>query len=156
MTTSILSLGDEGGSHLQSLSLLLLNAGKTVLGSLASLGVGHTENVVSFDSAVDTGVAGDRLAEHQALGSLLNAVEGSDGLRFLLVTSVGLGLAGVRFTGGVGDLGIFATEESVHGCWGNWLRIARLSSLDSNDLSNGLVVDGGMINELLLHHGGVF
>lgn len=121
MTASLLSLGDEGGGHLQGLSLLLLDARKTVLCSLASLGVGHAENIVSLDSAVNTGVAGDGLSEHKALGLLLDTVEGSDGLGFLLVTLVGLCTSVVGLTGGVYNLGIFAAKEGVHGCWGNWL-----------------------------------
>jgi hypothetical protein len=115
------SLGNESGSHLEGISLLLLDAGKTVLCSLASLVVGHAENVVSLDSAVNTGVAGDGLTEHEALWLLADAVEGGDSLVVVLVSTVSNGIVSSWLRGGVVNLGVFATEESVNGCWGNWL-----------------------------------
>lgn len=121
MTGSQRSLGLEGGSHLQSLALFLLDAGKTVLCSLAGLRVGHAEHVVSLDSAVHTRVARDWLAQLVAPHFLLVAVEGSHGLGFSLVICGGIGLTAGGALRGVLNLGVVATEEGVHGCWGDWL-----------------------------------
>ena len=115
------SLGNESGSHLEGISLLLLDAGKTVLCSLASFGVGHAEHVVGLDSAVNTGVAGNGLSEHKALWLLADAVEGGDGLVVVLVSVVSNGVISSRLAGRVVNLWVLATEESVNGCWGNWL-----------------------------------
>jgi len=148
--------GLESGSHLQGLSLLLLDAGKTVLCALAGLCVGHAEHVVSLHSAVHARVAGDGLAQHQALGLGADAVEGGDGLVSGLVAIIGNGVIGCGLGSWVVNLGVFATEESVHGRWGNWSRVAGLSTVDANDVGDGLVLNGSVVNELLLHHGGVF
>jgi len=115
------SLGLESGCHLQGLSLFLLDACKTVLCALASFCVGHAEHVISFDSAVYTGVAGDRLSEHKALWLSADTVEGSDGLISSLVTVISDSVVGCGFGSWVVNFGVFTTEESVHGRWGNWL-----------------------------------
>ena len=50
-----------------------------LIGFAEGFGVGHTEDVVGLDTAVNTTVAGDGAAEGQALGLLVNAVEDSGG-----------------------------------------------------------------------------
>ena len=35
-------------------------------------------------------------------------------------------------------------------------RVAGLSTVDANDVGDGLVLNGSVVNELLLNHGGVF
>ena len=34
--------------------------------------------------------------------------------------------------------------------------VARLSTLDTDDLGDGLVINSSVINEFFLHHGGIF
>lgn len=55
-------LGHKSRCHLEGLALLLLNAVQRVLRPLASLCVGHTEHVISLDSADHARVAGDGLS----------------------------------------------------------------------------------------------
>ena len=113
--------GVEGRGHLQSLTLLLLDAAETVLGSLASFGVGHAEHVVGLNSTVHTGVTRDGLAEHKALRLIFNAVESSNGLLTSLIIVIGALLLGGGALRGVIHLGVLASEEGVHGGGGNWL-----------------------------------
>ena len=113
--------GGEGRGHLQSLALLLLDAAETVLCSLAGFGVGHAEHVVSFNSTVHTGVAGDGLSKHKALRFVLDAVEGSDGLITGLIVVLIYFHLGSGLRSRVLNFGVLTSKESVHGCWGNWL-----------------------------------
>ena len=111
MTHRGCSLGYKGGCHLQSFALLLLNACETVLGSLASLGVGHAENIVSFDSAVNTAVAWDWLSEHKALRLLFDTIKGSNSLIVGLVHVSTGGLLVGRLGSWVFNLWVVNTEE---------------------------------------------
>ena len=115
------SLGAEGGGHLQSLTLLLLDASKTVLRALASLGVRHAEHVVSLNTAVNTLVPRDWLSQHQALWLLLNAVECLNGLSLGLVLVVAGTIVGGSLASWVLDTWVLATEKGVHGGWWDWL-----------------------------------
>jgi len=111
----------ESRGHLQSLALLLLNAGKAVLCSLASLGVGHAEHVVGLDAAHHSGLAGNGRSEHQALGLLIHTVESVHGLLMGLVVAGGSLLVSGLGKSGVLNVGVLAAEESVDGGWGNGL-----------------------------------
>ena len=91
----------------------MLNAGKGVLCSLASFGVGHTEHIVGFNSTVNTGVSGDGVAQLKALGSLLDTVEGSDGVLFFLILLGLLTVVVTGFTGGVVNSGGINSKEGV-------------------------------------------
>ena len=79
LLTILVSLGvlwQENGSCPQSLTLFLLNAGLTLLGSSAGLSIGHAENIVSLNTAVEAAVPRDGVSELFSLVlGVLNTVE---------------------------------------------------------------------------------
>jgi hypothetical protein len=56
-------LWDKDGSCPECLSFFLINAALTLLSSSASFSIGHAENVVSLNTAVNTAVTWDRISE---------------------------------------------------------------------------------------------
>ena len=69
-------LWHENGSRPQCVALFLLDAGLAVLGALASLSIGHAEDIVSLDTAVEPAVTWNGIAELLSLVlGLLNSVE---------------------------------------------------------------------------------
>ncbi len=82
--TVLVSLGvlwHENGGWSQSLSLFLLNAGLALLGSSAGLSIGHAENIVSLNTAVEATVPRNGIAELLSLVlGVLNTVENAEGV----------------------------------------------------------------------------
>ena len=69
-------LWQENSSCPQSLTLFLLNAGLTLLGSSAGLSIGHAENIVSLNAAVEATVPRDGVSELLSLVlGVFNTVE---------------------------------------------------------------------------------
>lgn len=52
--------GNKSRSHFKGFTLFGLDARETVLGTLASFGVGHAEHIVGLNAAVYATVAGNR------------------------------------------------------------------------------------------------
>jgi hypothetical protein len=79
LLTILVSLGvlwQENSCCPQSLALFLLNAGLTLLGSSAGLSIGHAENIVSLNTAVEATVPRDGVSELFSLVlGVLNTVE---------------------------------------------------------------------------------
>lgn len=76
---SIVSLGvlrHEDGSRSQGVALFQLNAVLALLSASAGLSIGHAENVVSLDTAVESAVSWDGVSELRSLVlDLINTVE---------------------------------------------------------------------------------
>lgn len=143
MTLVAPSLGCvEGGGHLQCLTLLLLNAGETVLRSLASFGVCHTEHVVSFDTTHHTWVTGDGRSKHKTFRFVLNTVECVNGLCFSLIFSTCLLLCGGLCNGRVFNVGVLTSKEGVHRGWWNWL-LQKNKKFKTEEWKNLLYCSGG-------------
>ena len=84
MLTVLVGLGvvrHKNGCGPQSVTLFLLNAGLALLSSSAGLSIGHAENVISLNTAVEAAVSWDGVAELLSLIlGLLNAVENTEGI----------------------------------------------------------------------------
>lgn len=81
---SIASLGvlrHEDGSRPQSVALFLLNAVLALVSASASLSIGHAENVVSLDTAVESAVSWNGVSELLSLVlGLINTVEHTESI----------------------------------------------------------------------------
>jgi hypothetical protein len=81
---SIASLGvlrHEDGSRPQGVALFLLNAGLALLSASAGLSIGHAENIVSLDTAVESAVSWDGVSELLSLVlGLINTVEHTESI----------------------------------------------------------------------------
>jgi hypothetical protein len=112
--------GLKDSGLLEGLALLLLDAALALLGSAVSLSVGHAEHVISLDAAAHTGVAGNGLAELEALLLVLNTVEDGGGLVEVLAGLLASG-NGVAGSEGVLNVGNFDSKEGGDGLWGHGL-----------------------------------
>jgi len=121
--TALLSvLGDEYSGRLQGVTLFLLDASLALVCTSSCLGIGHTEDVVSLNTAVETAVSWDGVAE--LIGFLLssiNTVEDSQSILISLFFSLTDGLIKLHSLGGslsllsCGSIGTFHTVELVDG-----------------------------------------
>lgn len=169
---------------LQGVSFFTLDAVLALASSAAGLSVGHAENVVSLDAAVSATVARNRIAQLKSLGHVLvHAVEDIVGLNIGL--SRRLAGHGILFAGaeellavgfkllvsynGVSFIQVASVEllDSGRRDWllqntivltssTPYLLVAVLFSVDSNDLSGGIVMLCGVVEEFLLHDSVVF
>lgn len=82
--TILVSLGvlrHENGGWSQSLTLFLLNTGLALLGSSAGFSIGHAENIVCLNTAVEATVPRNGVAELLSLVlGILNTVEYAEGV----------------------------------------------------------------------------
>ena len=80
----IASLGvlrDEDGGRPQGVALFLLNAALALLSASAGLSIGHAENIVSLDTAVESAVSWDGVSELLSLVlGLINTVENTESI----------------------------------------------------------------------------
>ena len=80
--TVLASLGvlwHENGGCSQSLTLFLLNAGLALLGSSAGFSIGHAENIVSLNTAVEATVPRNGVAElFSLILGVFNTVENAE------------------------------------------------------------------------------
>lgn len=130
-----LVLGLVGRGHPQGLALLLLDAVLAVGGSAAGLSVGHAEDVVGLNTAVHSAVAGNGLAEHQALLVVVAAEESLGGGLLVLLLGSG-GVLGGEGGEGVLDVGVLTVPEGVDGGWGD--RLLQKERYQSTQLNRNL------------------
>lgn len=105
---SIASLGvlrHEDGSRPQGVALFLLNAGLALLSASAGLSIGHAENIVSLDTAVESAVSWDGVSELLSLIlGLINTVEHTESV-FIGFLSLSVLSRGVLETNGLWFVG---------------------------------------------------
>jgi hypothetical protein len=128
---SIASLGvlrHEDGSRPQGVALFLLNAGLALLSASAGLSIGHAENIVSLDTAVESAVSWDGVSELLSLVlGLINTVEHTESV-FIGFLSLSVLSRGVLKTNGLWFVGFLLdvircvnTVELVNSWCGNGL-----------------------------------